>query len=224
MSYQIVLARHGQSEWNKLDLFTGWVDVELSELGREEARLAGEALKKNNYHFTLAYTSVLKRAINTCDIILDVMDQKNISIKRDWRLNERHYGDLQGKNKQQTREQYGDEQVHIWRRSFDVPPPASKLEKADPAIYPGLINFPQGESLKMTCERVVPYWESEIKPHVARGEKIIIVAHGNSLRGLLKHLAKISDDKIVELNIPTGKPIVLNLKKDFTVESQFYLE
>lgn len=220
--YQLILIRHGQSEWNKKKLFTGWYDAELSEQGRAEAIAAGERIKSLGLEFTFGYTSMLKRAIGTLWLALKHCDQMNIPIEKSWRLNERHYGALQGQNKDEARAKHGDEQVHIWRRSYDTPPPQSEPAEV-PKLYKGLEKYPQGESLKMTYERVVPYWNSDIKPQVLSGEKIIIAAHGNSLRALIKHLEGISDDEIVKLEIPTGKPIKIELDKDLKFISREYL-
>jgi len=219
--YEIILIRHGQSEWNKQGLFTGWTDVALSEQGRQEAIAAGEALK--NYPLTLAYTSLLKRAIGTLWLALKHADQMNIPVIKDWHLNERHYGSLQGKNKEEMRKVHGKEQVHIWRRSFDTKPPQSD-KLAAPAVYKGLENYPCGESLSDTCERVIPYWENEISQKVKSGEKIIIAAHGNSLRALIMHIEKISKDEIVKLEIPTGKLIKVTFDKEFNFMNRSYIE
>ncbi|MCB9093156.1 MAG: 2,3-bisphosphoglycerate-dependent phosphoglycerate mutase [Halobacteriovoraceae bacterium] len=223
MNKEIVVIRHGQSEWNKINQFTGWVDVELSEQGIEEAIQAGKILKTHNYHFTMAFTSVLKRANETLRIVLEQIGQNNLPVIRDWRLNERHYGDLQGKNKQQMRDEYGDEQVHIWRRSYNTKPPKS-AEQPVPEGYDGLESYPQGESLEDTVFRVQPYWENVIKPKVKSGEKIIISAHGNSLRALIKLVEGISDDEIVKLEIPTGKPIKITFDENMNFISRDYIE
>lgn len=211
--YQIVLIRHGQSEWNKQNLFTGWVDVDLSEQGVDEAITAGKVLKERGYEFTHAYSSMLKRANRTLDLVLENLGQVGLATTKHWRLNERHYGALQGLNKQETREKHGDEQVKIWRRSFTTKPPQADAQDV-PTGYEGLDVYPRGESLSDTCERVTPYWENEIAAKVKSGEKIIITAHGNSLRALIKHLENISTDEIVKLEIPTGKPILIKLDKD----------
>ncbi len=221
--YELVLIRHGQSEWNKQNLFTGWVDVPLSEQGLSEAKQAGEILKKNNYEFTFAYTSQLKRAIKTLWLTLEESDQMNIPVIKNWQLNERHYGGLQGKNKKETADEFGEEQVKIWRRSFSTPPPESEPEDV-PAEYKGLEVVPRGESLELTCKRVIPYWDNEIKARVQSGEKIIIAAHGNSLRALIKHLEGISDDDILKLEIPTGKPISLKLDENFNFISREFIQ
>lgn len=184
---KLVLLRHGESQWNLENRFTGWVDVPLSPKGVDEAKSAGEKLK--GYVFDRAYTSVLRRAIDTLSIVLDILGQKNLPVTQDQALNERHYGDLQGLNKAETAQKFGDAQVKLWRRSFDVQPP-------------------NGESLKNTLERVLPYWETAIFPRVRKGERLIIVAHGNSLRSLVMHLDKLSREEVLELNIPTGVPLV----------------
>ena len=210
---KLVLVRHGQSKWNLENRFTGWTDVELSEQGVREAKEAGKVLKEKGYYFDLAYTSVLKRAEHTLDLILKEMGEENIEIKRSWRLNERHYGALQGLNKDETRKKYGDEQVLLWRRSSDVRPP--ELEVTDPR-YPGNDpkykdltedELPKTENLIDTIKRVIEYWNSDIKPDLEKGRNIIIAAHGNSLRGLMKYLDDISDEDIVKLEIQTGNPI-----------------
>ncbi len=198
----LVLLRHGESQWNLENRFTGWIDVPLSEKGVEEAKSAGEKLKE--YKFDHAFTSVLKRANDTLNIVLDITGQKTIPIDYNQALNERHYGDLQGLNKAETAKKYGDAQVKIWRRSFDVPPP-------------------NGESLKNTLERVLPYWESNILPCVKKGERLIIVAHGNSLRSLVMHLDNLSKEAVLELNIPTGVPLVYEFDGDAKPVSHRYL-
>ena len=198
----LVLLRHGESQWNLENRFTGWIDVPLSEKGVEEAKSAGEKLKE--YKFDHAFTSVLKRANDTLNIVLEIAGQKTIPIDYNQALNERHYGDLQGLNKAETAKKYGDAQVKIWRRSFDVPPP-------------------NGESLKNTLERVLPYWESKILPCVKKGERLIIVAHGNSLRSLVMHLDNLSREAVLELNIPTGVPLVYEFDGDAKPVSHRYL-
>ena len=229
MSTKLVLVRHGQSVWNKENRFTGWKDVDLTDQGREEARTAGELLKEAGFEFDVAYTSVLKRAIRTLWTILDNMDQMWIPVIRDYRLNERHYGALQGLNKAETAAKYGDEQVHIWRRSYDTPPP--KMERDDERyagnfrVYQGLSDseIPLSESLKDTVDRVVPYFESEIKPQIEAGKQVLICAHGNSLRALVKYLGDISDEEIVKLNIPTGVPMVYELDDNLKPIKNYYL-
>lgn len=227
--YKIVLLRHGESTWNKENRFTGWTDVDLSEKGKEEAKKAGEVLKAEGYTFDIAYTSVLKRAIRTLWIVLDEMDLMWIPVIRNWRLNERHYGALQGLNKAETAKQYGEEQVKIWRRSYDIQPPA--LEKSDPR-YPGHdprykelseSELPLTECLKDTVARFVPYWENTIAPMVKSGKKVLVTAHGNSLRALVKYLDNIPDDEIVELNIPTGIPLVYELNENLKPIKHYYL-
>ena len=227
--YKVVLLRHGESTWNKENRFTGWTDVDLSEKGKEEAKKAGQVLKKEGYTFDIAYTSVLKRAIRTLWIVLDEMDLIWIPVVRNWRLNERHYGDLQGLNKAETAKKFGDEQVKIWRRSYDIQPPS--LEKTDER-YPGKDprysdleekDIPLTECLKDTVKRFVPYWENVIAPTVKSGKRVIIAAHGNSLRALVKYLDKISDEKIVGLNIPTGIPLVYELDEKLKPIKNYYL-
>ncbi|WP_337872259.1 2,3-diphosphoglycerate-dependent phosphoglycerate mutase [Ignavibacterium sp.] len=227
--YKIVLLRHGESIWNKENRFTGWTDVDLSGKGNEEAKTAGEVLKAEGYTFDIAYTSVLKRAIRTLWIVLDEMDLMWIPVIRHWRLNERHYGALQGLNKAETAKQYGEEQVKIWRRSYDIQPPA--LEKSDPR-YPGHdprykelseSELPLTECLKDTVARFVPYWENTIAPMVKSGKKVLVTAHGNSLRALVKYLDNIPDDEIVELNIPTGIPLVYELDENLKPIKHYYL-
>jgi 2,3-bisphosphoglycerate-dependent phosphoglycerate mutase len=229
MTYKLVLVRHGQSLWNQENRFTGWKDVDLTEHGKREAMTAGGLLREAGFEFDVAYTSVLKRAIRTLWHILDVMDQMWIPVTRHWRLNERHYGDLQGLNKAETAQKYGDEQVLIWRRSYDVPPPA--MEKSDPRfvgnfrMYQGLApsEMPLSECLKDTVARFVPYFEEEIAPKIKAGKQVLIVAHGNSLRALVKHLENVSDEDIVKLNIPTGIPMVYELDDTLKCISRRYL-
>lgn len=226
----LVLLRHGESDWNRENRFTGWTDVGLSEAGRSEARMAGELLKARGYVFDVAYTSVLKRAIDTLTIVLEVMGQTSIPVIKNWRLNERHYGALQGLNKAETAAEYGDEQVLVWRRSYDIPPPA--LEDDDPrhprfdrnyaGLEPSLL--PASESLKDTLERVLPYWHETLGPAVQSGTRIIVSAHGNSLRALVKHLDNISDEEIPKLNIPTGVPLIYEFEDDMSVIRHFYLD
>lgn len=215
--YKLVLVRHGESVWNKENRFTGWTDVGLSEKGIQEAKTAGRKLKENNFVFDIAFTSVLKRAIDTLDIILKELDQTSLPVSKDWRLNERHYGGLQGLNKAEMMKQYGEEQVHIWRRSFDVRPPALEKDK----IKPG---EPACESLKDTIKRVLPCWNEEIVPVIKQGKRIVVSAHGNSLRALVKHLDNISDTDIVALEIPTGVPLVYELDKGLKPTKKYYLK
>jgi 2,3-bisphosphoglycerate-dependent phosphoglycerate mutase len=227
---RLVLLRHGESEWNRLNLFSGWTDVDLSEAGRKEARQAGRTLKAHGYVFDVAFTSWLKRATETLRIALAEMGQSDIPVHKSWRLNERHYGALQGLNKAETAEQYGDEQVHIWRRSYDVRPPALALE--DPrhprfdTQYADMDSsqLPATESLKDTMDRVIPYWNDAIEPILRTGKKVIVSAHGNSLRALVKHLDAISDDEIPKLNIPTGIPLIYELDDDANAIKHYYLE
>ncbi len=229
MKYELVLIRHGESEWNKLNLFTGWTDVELSEKGKEEATNGGKLLKEAGFHFDVAYTSYLKRAIHTLNRVLEAMDQEYIPVYKTYKLNERHYGALQGLNKAETAEKFGEEQVKIWRRSYDIQPPA--LEPTDPRnpalqdAYKGVAKeeLPLTECLKDTVARVVPYFEEVIKKDMIDGKKVIIAAHGNSLRALVKYLENISDEDIVNLNIPTGVPLVYELDENFKVLSKRYL-
>ena len=227
--YKIVLIRHGESQWNKENRFTGWADVDLSEKGLSEAKAAGELLKSEGYTFDKAYTSVLKRAIRTLWITLDQLDQMWIPVERAWQLNERFYGGLTGLNKAETAEEYGEEQVLVWRRSYDTPPP--ELTK-DSEYYPGNESkyanldesvLPLTECLKDTVERVVPYWENTIAPEVKEGKKIIIAAHGNSLRALVKYLDGISDEEILKVNIPTGVPQVYELDENLKPIKSYYL-
>ncbi len=227
--YKVVLLRHGESVWNKENLFTGWTDVDLSEKGIQEAIESGKVLKKEGYIFDIAYTSVLKRAIKTLNIVLDEMDLDWIPVVKNWRLNERHYGALQGLNKAETAEKYGKEKVMEWRRSFDTPPPA--LEETDDR-YPGKDpryaelskdELPLTESLKLTIDRFLPYWHETIAPTIKSGKKVIVVAHGNSLRALVKYLDNISEEEIVGLNIPTGIPLVYELNENLKPIKHYYL-
>ncbi|MEO8168268.1 MAG: 2,3-diphosphoglycerate-dependent phosphoglycerate mutase [bacterium] len=227
--YTLVLVRHGESTWNKENRFTGWTDVDLSDKGKEEARAAGKILKEKGFVFDVAYTSVLKRAIRTLWSVMDEMDLMWIPVYNSWRLNERHYGALQGLNKAETAEKYGDQQVKIWRRSYDIQPPA--LEKADerfPGHDPRYNNLkpeelPAAECLKDTVERFLPYWHKTIAPAITSGRRVIIAAHGNSLRALVKYLDNISEESIVELNIPTGMPLVYELDSDLKPLKSYYL-
>ncbi len=229
MAENLVLIRHGQSAWNLENRFTGWTDVDLTETGQNEAHQAGKQLLAEKFEFDYVFTSVLKRAIHTLWIVLDEMDAAWLPIERAWQLNERHYGALQGLNKAETAEKYGNEQVHIWRRSFATPPPALTLD--DPRHprfdrrYAGVDpnQLPATESLKITLDRVMPYWEEKIVPRLKAGEKILIVAHGNSLRALVKYLDNISDEDITELNIPTGIPLAYALDENLKVISRRYL-
>ncbi|RJP53891.1 MAG: 2,3-diphosphoglycerate-dependent phosphoglycerate mutase [Anaerolineaceae bacterium] len=227
--YKLVLVRHGQSTWNLENRFTGWTDVDLSELGRAEAIEAGNLLREGGYDFDIAYTSVLKRAIKTLGIIQDVMDLNWIPVIRAWQLNERHYGSLQGLNKAETAEKFGEALVKVWRRSYDVPPPALELsDERHPKFdrrYASLTpeQLPATESLKITLERVLPYWHSTLVPEIKSGTRVLIVAHGNSIRALVKYLDHISEADITELNIPTGLPLVYELDKDLKPIRHYYL-
>ncbi len=226
---KLVLLRHGESTWNKENRFTGWTDVDLSDQGLSEAQKAGDVLKEEGYTFDMAYTSVLKRAIRTLWIALDKLDLMWIPVERSWRLNERHYGALQGLNKAEMAKKFGEEQVHTWRRSYDIQPPA--LEKDDER-YPGKDpryknltekELPLTECLKDTVERFLPYWKDTIAPSIKSGKKIIIAAHGNSLRALVKYLDKVPEDEIVGLNIPTGIPLVYELDDNLKPLKHYYL-
>ena len=224
--HKLVLLRHGESDWNRENRFTGWTDVDLSEAGRQEALAAGRLLKSSGYRFDLAYTSVLKRAIQTLWIVLDELDLAWIPEEKSWRLNERHYGALQGLNKAEMAAKFGEAQVLAWRRSYDTPPPAlaaedPRSEARDPR-YAG-IRVPAAECLKDTVERVVPYWESAIAPAVRAGRQVLVAAHGNSLRALVKYLDGIGDAEIVGLNIPTGVPLVYELGADLKPLKHYYL-
>ena len=227
---KLVVVRHGESEWNKKNLFTGWADVELSEKGVEEAKLGGRMLKEEGYDFDIVYTSYLKRAIHTMDNILNEMERTWLPIVKDWRLNERHYGALQGLDKAETAAKYGEEQVLIWRRSFDVKPP--ELEATDDRAPRNMEAYrtvedkdvlPLHESLKETIERAVPYFEETIKPQMLDGKRVLIVAHGNSLRSLVKYFDNMSDEEIMKVNIPTGVPLVYEFDNDFNVLDKYYL-
>ena len=227
MAGKLVLCRHGQSDWNLKNLFTGWQDVDLTEKGAREALDAGRLLREQGYEFDIAYTSVLKRAIRTLWIILDEMDRMWIPVVRDWRLNERHYGALTGLNKAETAEKYGDEQVHIWRRSYDIPPPPldadDERHPAHDPRYAGIANLPASESLKTTLDRVKPCWEERIAPDLRAGKDVLISAHGNSLRALVKMLDRISDEDITGFNIPTGIPLAYELDDDLEPRSREFL-
>ena len=227
--HKLVLLRHGQSQWNLENRFTGWTDVDLTPHGIEEANKAGKLLKEKGFLFDIAYTSLLKRAIRTLWIVMDNMDLMWIPVRQSWRLNERHYGALQGLNKHETVAKHGADQVKIWRRSYDTPPPAlqkgdDRLSDNDPryAFVP-LSDRPATESLNHTVQRFLPYWEETIIPSLKSGEKVLICAHGNSLRALIKHLDNLSEKEIIELNIPTGIPLVYELNDDFTVNTHYYL-
>jgi 2,3-bisphosphoglycerate-dependent phosphoglycerate mutase len=228
--YTLVLLRHGESEWNRENRFTGWVDVDLSDKGRAEAVAAGQLLKARGFTFDRAFSSVLKRAIRTLWIVQDEMDLLWLPVERSWRLNERHYGALQGLNKAETAAKHGEAQVKVWRRSYDVPPPPLSVDDAQypghdrryAALSPG--ELPLTECLKDTVERFLPYWHETIAPAIRSGERVIIAAHGNSLRALVKYLDGISDEDIVELNIPTGMPLVYELDADLRKISSRYLD
>lgn len=226
---KLVLLRHGESEWNRLNLFTGWTDVPLSDKGRAEAAEAGRLLLAEGYDFDLCYTSYLKRAIDTLDIVLAAMDRQWLPVAKSWKLNERHYGALQGLNKAETAEKYGEAQVKIWRRSFDVPPPPLAAgDERDPRLAPAYREvdpalLPLTESLAITIRRAMPYFNAEIRPKMQAGKRVLIAAHGNSLRALVKEFDGLSDEAIVSVNIPTGVPLVYEFDADFTVKSKFYL-
>lgn len=231
MTYTLILLRHGESEWNAKNLFTGWVDVELSDKGRAEAVRGGEQLKEAGLLPDVVHTSLLRRAINTANAALNAADRHWIPVKRSWRLNERHYGDLQGKDKAQTLAQYGEEQFMLWRRSYDTPPPVisddNEFSQAGDPRYADLgADMPKTECLKDVVARMVPYWESDIKPDLQAGKTVLVAAHGNSLRALVKHLDGISDEDIAGLNIPTGMPLVYRLDESFapTVKGGEYLD
>ncbi len=229
MEEKLILLRHGESLWNRENRFSGWTDVDLSEQGMAEAQEAGKILKSKGYSFDVAFTSVLKRAVRTLWIVLDELDRMWIPVERSWRLNERHYGALQGLNKKETAKNFGEEQVFLWRRSYDIRPPA--LKKTDKR-YPGHdpryreVNdseLPLTESLKDTVERFLPYWHGAIAPALKAGKKVIVTAHGNSLRALVKYLDNVSQDEIVSLNIPTGIPLVYDLDEDLRPLKHYYL-
>ena len=227
MAGKLVLCRHGQSDWNLKNLFTGWTDVDLTEKGIQEGIDAGRLLSKLGYDFDIAYTSVLKRAIRTLWHMLDQMDLMWIPVVRDWRLNERHYGALQGLNKAETAAKYGDEQVHIWRRSYDIPPPPIAADdERHPSFdrrYKGVENLPGAESLLLTLERVLPCWNERIAKDLRAGKNILVAAHGNSLRALVKMLDEISDEEITGFNIPTGIPLAYELDDDLKPVSREFL-
>lgn len=227
---KLVLIRHGESEWNKLNLFTGWTDVELTEKGREEAATGGRLLKEQGFDFDVCYTSYLKRAIHTLDIVLDQMDRTWLPVIKSWKLNERHYGALQGLNKAETAAKYGEEQVLIWRRSYATPPP--ELEEEDErsprvqAQYRDVSDkseLPLTESLAITVTRAMPYFEEVIKPDMLTGKRVLVVAHGNSLRAMVKTFDNMSEEEIVGVNIPTGVPLVYEFDENFNVLNKYYL-
>eukprot|EP01069_Polyplicarium_translucidae_P013177 Polyplicarium_translucidae@DN805_c0_g1_i1.p1 len=225
----LVLVRHGESTWNKENIFTGWTDVPLSETGEQEAVFAGQVLREKGYRFDLAYTSVLKRAVHTCWAVLKELDQAYVPVTNSWRLNERHYGGLQGLNKSETAAKHGEDKVKIWRRSYDVPPPP--LEKSDPrwpgneVIYKSLPKdiCPTCECLKDTIERTLPFWFDEIAVKLLDGKDVLVAAHGNSLRGLVKHLDGLTEAQVLDLNIPTGVPLVYNLDSELHPLKKQYL-
>ena len=226
---RLVLLRHGQSTWNQENRFTGWTDVDLSDLGRSEAQTSGRLLRESGDVFDIAYTSVLKRALRTCWIVLDELDQLWIPMERNWRLNERHYGALQGLNKAETAAEHGEAQTHLWRRSYDIPPPPLALDDdRHPVHDPRYASLrpedrPATESLKDTVARFLPYWNGTIAPAIRQGRRVLIVAHGNSLRALVKHLDGISDEAIADLNIPTGIPLVYELDDALSPIRHHYL-
>ncbi len=226
---KLVLLRHGESAWNQENRFTGWKDVDLTPKGVEEARAAGRLMKAEGYDFDFAFTSVLKRAIRTLNLALEEMDRLWIPVEKDWRLNERHYGDLQGLNKAQTAAKFGEQQVLVWRRSYDIPPPALKpgderdasRDRRYAGLKPGEV--PLSECLKDTVARVVPYYQERIAPRIAAGERVLVAAHGNSLRALIKYFDRMSDEAIVNENVPTGIPLVYELEDDLRPIRRFYL-
>lgn len=223
---QLVLIRHGQSQWNLENRFTGWWDVDVTEKGAEEARAAGRLMRDKGLDFDIAFTSLQTRAIKTLNLALEEMTRLWLPVEKNWQLNERHYGGLTGLDKAQTAAKHGDEQVHIWRRSFDIPPPpmeaGSEFDLSKDRRYAG-IAIPNTESLKDTIDRVLPYWESRIAPELKAGKRVIISAHGNSLRALVKHLSGIADDEITSLEIPTGQPIVYQLDDNLAEVERYYL-
>lgn len=227
--YKLVLIRHGESKWNKLNLFTGWTDVDLSSLGKKEAKNAGRLLRRERFQFDIVYTSYLKRAIHTMNYVLEYLKADYLPIVKAWQLNERHYGALQGLDKSETAAKYGENQVKIWRRSFDVRPPEfddetfKKFYKDRRYRYLDKTDLPRAESLKDTIARTVPYFEEEIKPLILAKNKVLIVAHGNSIRALVKYFENLSDAAIVDINIPTGVPLVYELNEDMKAIKKYYL-
>lgn len=226
----VVLIRHGQSEWNELNKFTGWHDAKLSQKGKYEAQSAAILLKKENFHFNCAYTSVLQRAIHTLEYILDELNQTWLSVKKSWRLNERHYGALEGLNKDEVIQKYGQKKVTLWRRSFDIIPPQINIKDER---FPGndiryahlsINDIPLGESLEITAKRVIPYWNKIIYPQLKNNKKILVVAHGNSLRALIQYLNKIDNKEILELNIPTATPIIMDFDQENNPIKWYYLK
>jgi 2,3-bisphosphoglycerate-dependent phosphoglycerate mutase len=226
---KLVLLRHGESQWNKENRFTGWKDVDLTDKGVEEARASGRLLEEQGFDFDFTFTSVLKRAIRTLQFALEEMDRLWLPVEKDWRLNERHYGALQGLNKAETAAKFGEEQVLVWRRSYDIPPPAlEKGDERDPGRDPRYAKLkpaeiPRTECLKDTVARVVPYWNERIAPRVARGERVLVAAHGNSLRALIKYFDRMSDQDIVNENVPTGIPLVYELDDNLEAKRRYYL-
>jgi 2,3-bisphosphoglycerate-dependent phosphoglycerate mutase len=224
---QLALIRHGQSQWNLEDRFTGWWDVDLTSVGEDEARASGRLLRETGVDFTRAFTSVQKRAIRTLNLALEQMDRLWMPVTKDYHLNERHYGGLTGLNKKETAAKHGDDQVKVWRRSFDIPPPdmiaGGEFDLASDPRYRG-IDIPATESLKTTLDRVLPYWDAEIAPKLKAGENILIAAHGNSLRAIVKHLFKVPDSEITEVEIPTGNPLLIDLDGMLHVKSARYLD
>ncbi|MFN7729069.1 MAG: 2,3-diphosphoglycerate-dependent phosphoglycerate mutase [Bdellovibrio sp.] len=227
--HKLVLIRHGESTWNQENRFTGWQDVDLTEKGRAEARASGQTLKKLGFQFDASYTSVLKRAIRTHWLVLEEMDMLWLSVSRSWRLNERHYGGLQGLNKSETAARHGEEQVKIWRRSYDTPPPMMPKEDArhpmhDPRYrHVSPSELPSGESLKDTVARFLPLWKQELAPRIQKGERLLLVAHGNSLRALIQYLEGLTSEQIMEVNVPTGIPLLYELDGDLKVIKKEYL-
>lgn len=227
--YQLVLIRHGESIWNQQNRFTGWYDIDLAEEGVVQAKMAGRLLEEQGFEFDIAYTSVLQRAMRTLWLMLDEMDRLYLPVERSWRLNERHYGALTGLNKAETATKHGEDQVKVWRRSFDIPPPAVELDSehfpGNDSRYKGIDHaiLPRGESLALTIERVLPYWHDVIRPNILAGKRVVIAAHGNSLRSLVKYLDGISDEDIIGVNIPTGIPLVYQLDADLKPISSEYL-
>lgn len=229
MTKKLVMVRHGQSEWNLANKFTGWVDVDLSEQGTKEAIEAGKKIKEAGIVFDHAHTSILKRAIKTCNYVLEYSEQLFVPVEKSWRLNERHYGALQGLNKAETAEKYGDEQVHIWRRSYDTLPPELSEEEQEKQLnmrqFKNLPKdvIPTAENLKVTLDRALPYFFDHIAPQLLKDETILVAAHGNSLRALAKHIESISDEDIMDLEIPTGQPLVYELDDDLKMINKYYL-
>ena len=223
---QLILIRHGQSQWNLENRFTGWWDVDLSDKGVEEAKAAGALMRDKGIDADLCFTSYLTRAIRTLNLALEEMDRLWLPVEKHWRLNERHYGGLTGLDKAETAEKHGDEQVHIWRRSFDIPPPemaaGSEYDVGKDRRYAG-VDVPKTESLKHTIDRVLPYWEERIAPALKRGRRVLVSAHGNSLRALVKHLSNISDEEIPGLEIPTGQPLIYELDEELCERERYYL-